>query len=171
MSIHRDIMNACQGRDTDDALSAIRRQYGSHTTHFIAQQAGLSDRQALRYAKGEVKNMNPDVIRAIEDSATEGMYAADALAEATFIDCGTIEVEYNGESAGTRNVGRLSVTGEMRDLMEQAGQCYADGDDGAGDRLMSEAIMGGYCQSKGGGFEDLIGTLDVSAFRGGFRLT
>lgn len=170
MSISRDIINACQGRDTDDAVSALQRQHGKHATAFIAEQAGLSARQALRYAKGEVKNMNPEVVQAIENAVTPGMYAADALADATFIDCGTVEVQYDGKSAGTRVVGRLTVTGEMRELMEQAGACYADGEEDEGDRLMSEAILGGYAQSKGDSF-DAVSALDVSGFQGRFSLT
>jgi len=163
------IRGAASPRNWQDAASAIRRAKGRGASRFIAQELGISQRQAQRYLAGQVRKAPHG--QDIEDLAEPDWLAADALLEAQALNCGHVEVEYNGKSQGVRKVGLISVDGEMREAIEAAAAALLDGDESLAEQLLSDGILGQYSQQNARDDRHILkGTLKISGFRTGFNI-
>lgn len=161
-NINQLVAAECRAKSSGDVARALANS--GKSTREIADQIGKSTRQALRYVRGEVKNIPGDVADAVE-----GDSIAEVLAAATAIDVGSVEVESSSGPAGSRNMGTIPVTAAMRAQLAEAGELYAAGDDDAAEAALSAALVNGYDHARGGGGK-LASALSISNLSSGFRV-
>lgn len=162
------IRGASTPRDWRDAASAIKRAHGKGASRWLAEQCGISQRQAQRRLSGQAtsgRGRGPQ----LADMATPEQLSADALATASGIDAGHVEVTYNGKSQGVRKIGLVHADALGGEL-DRAASLMADGDEAGAESVISQALLGAYSQSHGGGWDQLQGTLSISGFRTGFHI-
>jgi len=167
------LTNALRGasapRDAKDAAAAIKRVHGRGASRWLAQQAGISQRQAQRRLSGQAasgRGRGPQV----EDLAEPEALSAEALMSATAIDAGHVDVTYNGKSQGTRKVGLVNIDGALKGELTEVANMLMDGDDAGAEQALSDALLGAYTARTGGDRDQLKGTLNVSSFRTGFHI-
>src|SRR6184192_4048054 len=129
--VTRTIVNECRARSAGDVSKLLKDM----STRDIAEKLGKSERQALRYKNGEVKNLPHDV-----EETMEGESVGAVLRQATFIDVGAVEVESSKGAEGTRAIGQLSVDGAMRGALNDAAELYEAGLYDEAESAMSAAI-------------------------------
>jgi len=166
------IRRASAPRDDADRLSAFKHAHGKDASRHLAEHFGVSRRQAQRWIKEGRITKAGERAEELDALVTDEMAAADALANASGIDFGHVDVTYGktGKSEGVRKVGFFSLREPVTAVVRQAMQSMEAGDHETGEDLMAQAALMAYCMNVGEEPHYLSKALYVSNFRTGFHI-
>lgn len=157
------------------ALEAIRAEHGRNSTRWLADQMGISLRQAQRYMAGQGLSGRTAANRARRDAvielgaapvraqaqrvradvsrqASRRWIAAALIRKATRVSVGRVKVwdKSANRPAGSRHVGSHRVDNRrMRAQLNQAASLLESGDEEGAMHAFSDALLDAYSTSKG----------------------
>lgn len=135
-----------RARNDREALNAIRTEHGSSSARWLAEQLGISSRQARRYLAGDVRRPPASRAAAIRARANPARIAGNALRGAGALNVGDVKVTIKSPgprqpSEGRRRIGTKAVTPAARRILDQAAERLDAGDTAGAERLMNEAVQ------------------------------
>jgi len=158
------VRNIARTAGVAHAQNAIRAAQGKDAAKWLADHEGISRRTARRWMSAKAPaSRGSNIITAAGVLAGATGLAAQVLRTATGIDVGTVEVEYDGESQGTRSVGYNDVSDDMLGYLDTAARDLENHDLESAADAFSSAVMHGYEP----GLED---TLYVSDYTSGIDI-
>lgn len=139
------VQRTAAGIQPAHAQAALRAVHGRGASRWLADHAGISPRTARRW-------MSPGYPRGRAAAIVEAALAANTAAAAgarirgathILID-GPVEVYYDGEPQGQRNIGDLQVTPAMAAYLDRCATDLASGKLEAAAEAFSNAVLNGY---------------------------
>jgi hypothetical protein len=137
------------------AQNALRQSLGKGASRWVAEEAGLSQRQAQRWLSANYPRSRASQIMELVAAST---IAAHVLRIATRVNPGQVGVYYKGTGRDekTRNIDAFVVGTQVRVYLERAADDLVREDLEAAADAFSDAIVCGYEE----GLEDTLGISD-----------
>lgn len=164
-----------RARDWRDAVEAIKAAMTARgqASRYLADRYGVSRRTAQKWLKGDqapaVRGGTRGKVQGDRNASLK--IAADKMRNARGLAVGKVQVidKSKGNPAGNRNVGVVAVDPQMRQELATAAELLEAGMVEQAQQIVSDAIMGGYGQARGGNRETARGALEIDDYPGGIN--
>lgn len=147
----------------EEVMDAVREEHGRGSSRWLSEQLGISQRQARRYLSGQVRR--PPATRAsdIRSQIPTGRRAARRLRDLRTILAPRVPVisKSSGNPDGTRRIGTVAVTAELREALDEAARLLEEGDAAGAEDAFSTGLLNAY-GGRGGGVGQYLSIEDYS---------